>query len=330
MMVSANLIATCIVEAARTQRENPATYPRLSEAVMVKAARALSISTGLSHSIARGLLSGAPAASAPLKGQASRKARSEARITLPTRRDPVAVAAGQASYDALLIEALTKLGAAKMEVEASLRVLSEASGIPHGSVLFVVRRLADDGRIRVNTQQRLKGARKSNRYRILGTPEPAAEYAPDYAEPTPKPAPPSPKVGRPPMAQEPLLPAQPLSPARSRYVGDLPSEPAPAPPPAATLVADDADVPVDGAPPNSILALGYRACRWPTNAPPIGRGDLTRFCCAETVEGESYCPTHSELATMSAGRTWTPEQLAAAAARARLRAAARSARGAAA
>lgn len=321
-----------------------------------------------------------------------------------SRRAPGAVAAHHADEEARLLAAIGRLAGEAREVCASLRVLAESSGIPHGSVLFVVRRLAEAGRLEVIKSDRGQGSQKPNAYRLPGAsvptppqrpaePQPAAPAAFDgptardrlyaallarcdaegHVESIPSiigplagvptgtwafamdqlkrdgrvsvvrtgrggvpsllkvSRPPLEKPARAPLAQEPILPVEPLKPARSRYVGDLPPEPAPAPPPvAAEPDAEPLDAPVAGARPNSILALGYRACRWPTNTPPPGRGDLTTFCCAQTDEGETYCRKHTAAATAGPGREWTPEQRAAAAARARSRAALKGAQGAAA
>lgn len=162
----------------------------------------------------------------------------------------------------------------------------------------------------------------------------SAKYAPNYSDPIPAPPALNTKDHGPPKARpsettlwEPVEPvSRPRAPTPVRQA-DLPPTPAPAPPdPVPLHVPPEFDEPMVDAPPNSLLALGYRSCKWPTNDPPLGRGDLMRFCCAETEDGATYCPTHAALATTGGGRVWTPEQRAAHSMKARARIAAASTR----
>ncbi len=320
MRVSADLIAGCVVEAARARNEDPARYPHLSEGVLINAALALSKMASIKPSAALEMLTGERSAPEPVpfkRQEAGRKSRDnrDAQVVAERQgrdRRPVGAHALQRSEERGLFGTDRVLAAMRANcgpdgvVLLSRGDLAKAADVIPASFEYFLDALVCRKAITV-----MAGGHGVRRLiRLVG----------DYSA----------AVKAKPLPQEPLLPAPAPRPARARYVSDLPPQPAPAPPTvAAEPVALVDDTPIAGARPNSILALGYRTCRWPTNDPPAGRGDLTTFCCAETGEGETYCPTHAGKARgASTGRTWTPEQRAAAAARAISRATLKAAQGA--
>lgn len=113
-------------------------------------------------------------------------------VALPARRrSPEEVAARQGGENARLLAAIQKLANGASEVQASLAVLAETSGIPHGSVLFVVRRLVEAGQVEVRKNSRA-GCRTPapHSYRLLTAPRPPEPEPPPPArlrDPIPKP-----------------------------------------------------------------------------------------------------------------------------------------------
>jgi hypothetical protein len=93
----------------------------------------------------------------------------------------IADAAKAADDDRRALEALHQLAGGKPEVQVSLAVIAGASDIPHGSVLFVLRRLADAGLIEIVPTPRSKGAPEPNTYRLAPAAAPAPAPAPRAA-----------------------------------------------------------------------------------------------------------------------------------------------------
>lgn len=213
-------------------------------------------------------------------------------------------AAFQREDEDRLLSAIAKLSGASGEVQVSLTGLAEASGIPTGSMTFVVRRAVDAGQLEV-----MKNFRPGSRtpapstYRLVGV-QPC-KTAPKYSDPIPVAAPSLPAVLKAPeRPKESVLweKAEPVTrtrPARALAATDCPAVPAAAPSPAQPLVVpvefDDADMPAWW-PAGSLLALKSGDCKWPTNTPPPGRGEETKFCCKPAIEGASYCPAHVDAA----------------------------------
>lgn len=209
-----------------------------------------------------------------------------------------------------VLRAMFKMAGERRTLIASFRALAEASGQPQGSMGFLLQLLQDHGRIVVTRRRKPSGRPDTNSYELCGDP-PAAKTAPRV------------KASDKPQA--------------ALWEKVEPPKPAPTPKPAApVVVAPVAPAPVEPAAnltqwaplvakPHSLLALTPGACRWPTNSPPLGRGDLTTFCCERTEEGESYCETHRRAARGQQGRVWTPEQRTEASLKARARASTRHA-----
>lgn len=184
-------------------------------------------------------------------------------------------------------------------VLADRPTLCDVSGTAYGSYEYHLWALRRTDRLQI--VQRGQGIKTV--FRMLRDGNPVGGSAPPVStektvtrnkavkvEPQPQEAPqepdPEPKAGTSPApTQEP--PAAPPAPRKAR---PLP------------VVAIDPDEPLTCATPNSLLALGSRTCKWPLNDPPIGRADLTTFCCAETEVGHSYCTAHS----IRAGQTGKP------------------------
>lgn len=215
------------------------------------------------------------------------------------------VAAFQAEDEARLYAAIERLADGKPELTCTLGRLGEASTIPAGSVLFVMRRLIAAGRVemRKNTREGSRSPAPST-YRLIAE---AVHPAPKYSNPIPEvtrtPAIPprvmaAPKIGAAPLSELPVLPAerQPR-PARAIPATDCPATPAPAPAQPLRIPAefDDVWMTPDG-PSGALVGLKASDCRWPTNSPPEGAGHLMTFCCEPAPEGQPYCPTHEARA----------------------------------
>ncbi|HEX5262228.1 MAG TPA: GcrA family cell cycle regulator [Phenylobacterium sp.] len=111
---------------------------------------------------------------------------------LPTKAAPTvpsAVAQSRADDDSRLLVAIRKLVGVDGQITAPLRVLAEASGIPPGSVLFVVRRLQEAGRLEVIKSDSGQGSPKPHTYRL---PSGASLAAPIATE---APVHPAPRIG---------------------------------------------------------------------------------------------------------------------------------------
>lgn len=80
--------------------------------------------------------------------------------------------------------ALKRLADGKSEIQVSLAILSEEANVPRGSILFVLRRLADAGRIEIVPDLSGHGTKKPNTYRFVDAAAPAApSQAPAVAPP---------------------------------------------------------------------------------------------------------------------------------------------------
>lgn len=91
-------------------------------------------------------------------------------LPLPARREGGRVAASQTEDEARLLAVLDRLGARTSQVRASIAVLADQSGIPKGSIVFVLRRLVARNAITI-TRGYVPESKKpaTNSYRIVGS-----------------------------------------------------------------------------------------------------------------------------------------------------------------
>jgi hypothetical protein len=76
------------------------------------------------------------------------------------------------------LAALSRLAGADGLTQISLGALSLESDVPKGSMVFIIRRLADAGRVEIVQSERVEGVKPPNSYRVIG------ETAADASEPT--------------------------------------------------------------------------------------------------------------------------------------------------
>lgn len=207
-------------------------------------------------------------------------------LSFPGRRDTSAVAKHQADDDARLMAALVRLAKGGREVQASLRVLAEASSIPQGSVLFVVRRLTGEGRIEVRRGLSEGSRRPATNVYVLrdgGHPQAVVRAQRGAGREDPE-------LGR---AELPRSYRKPERPATKVADTSLPRKAAPPPAPAlrAPIDIDMPDTSLRG-PAGSLVALRPGQCKWPVNSWPAGSGHLARFCCKPQAGDGPYCPAH--------------------------------------
>ncbi len=115
-------------------------------------------------------------------------------------RSPAVTADGsflKDSQSARLIAALEAMGAGAKPVQASLSGLAKQTGIPSGSVVFVVRKLVDEGRLEVIKSDI---PREPNCYRVLGGQAPKAQTTAPTPEPVAAPPAPPPALPKPPQS----------------------------------------------------------------------------------------------------------------------------------
>ncbi len=82
--------------------------------------------------------------------------------------------------EAAIFAALKVSAGDQPQIQVSTKVLAEASGVPQGSTLHVLRRLADAGRIEIIPAPPAPGAKQPNTYRFIDA------AAPEEAEEAPK------------------------------------------------------------------------------------------------------------------------------------------------
>lgn len=172
-----------------------------------------------------------------------------------------------------VLAALRTLAGGKAEVDVSLSVLAKAAAVPTGSVLFVVRRLVDAGKIAV-TRNAGKGRKPApNTYRLIGPAEP----------------PPRPKES---VLWEKVEPVVRKSAPRPVPATDCPQVPA-APPPAPATDAGFRPLELPETPNvagiKPLTQLGTRECHWPIGEP----SPIQMYCGDPTETGEEYCRGHA-------------------------------------
>lgn len=146
------------------------------------------------------------------------------------------------------------------------------SGVPLGSVAFAVYELEKKGML---SYSKGKGGGKTT-FRLIGISRPAAVHAADAAAAT-----------EPAVAVPAVVAAAPTVPSPIKITTKV-SRPASAP------SADDLPAQVrPDALPKGLSARKPGQCAYPTNSPPVGRGDETTFCCAPVAGKLQYCEAHA-------------------------------------
>lgn len=113
----------------------------------------------------------------------------------PQGRQPAITASGQPlaqAQDEKVHAAIVRLAGSAGEVTVSYSALADETGVPQGSMSFVVRRLAEAGRLEISKGEQIGKRPPQNVYRIVGAEPKVAKAEPRIvtrAEPIAKPAP---------------------------------------------------------------------------------------------------------------------------------------------
>lgn len=178
-----------------------------------------------------------------------------------------------------LRSALTRMVDESGAVTASLAAIARESGIPQGSILFVIRDMEGAGEI----------SRQKNTASGSRAPAASTYQLTKHAKPVRK-------LAEMPVERRPAPTRAPTD-VSAKLLGD-PGRPAHSP--AAAPVAGPADAPIILADtvlkgPQQLRGLGLDQCKWPLDDPGEGRMDRTMFC-AKPTGGLTYCAKHTARA----------------------------------